>query len=57
MPKKVGTKRRRSINSRFEETRGERVPQKSKVWGDVVYGWSHINIQYALFRFFQSFVT
>ena len=25
---------------RFEETRGGRVPQKSKIWGDVVYGWS-----------------
>ena len=28
------------FTSRFEETRGGRVPQKSKIWGDVVYGWS-----------------
>ena len=27
-------------SSRFEETRGGRVPQKSKIWGDVFYGWS-----------------
>ena len=31
MPKK--------FTSRFEETRGGRVPQKSKIWGDVFYGW------------------
>ena len=34
MPKKE------TITSRFEETRGGRVPQKSKIWGDVVCGWS-----------------
>ena len=34
MPKKE------TFTSRFEETRGGRVPQKSKIWGDVVYGWS-----------------
>ena len=34
MPKKE------TYTSRFEETRGGRVPQKSKIWGDVVYGWS-----------------
>ena len=28
------------FTSRFEETRGGRVPQKSKIRGDVVYGWS-----------------
>ena len=28
------------FTSRFEETRGGRVPQKSKICGDVVYGWS-----------------
>ena len=31
-----------TFTSRFEETRGGRVPQKSKIWGDVVYGWSLI---------------
>ena len=36
MPKKE------TFTSRFEETRGGRVPQKSKIWGDVVYGWSLI---------------
>ena len=25
--------------SKFEETRGGRVPQKSKIWGDVFYGY------------------
>ena len=43
MPKKE------TFTSRFEETRGGRVPQKSKIWGDVVYGWSLIvseNINY-----------
>ena len=34
MPKKE------TFTSRFEETRGGRVPQKSKIWGDVFYGWS-----------------
>ena len=34
MPKKE------TFTSRFEETRGGRVPQKSKISGDVVYGWS-----------------
>ena len=34
MPKKE------TFTSRLEETRGGRVPQKSKIWGDVVYGWS-----------------
>ena len=34
MPKKE------TFTSRFEETRGGRVPQKSKIWGDVVYGQS-----------------
>ena len=34
MPKKE------TFTSRFEETRGERVPQKSKIWGDIFYGWS-----------------
>ena len=34
MPKKE------TFTSRFEETRGGRVPQKSKIWGDFVYGWS-----------------
>ena len=43
MPKK-GT-----FTSRFEETRGGRVHQKSKIWGDVFYGWSLIKFQ------FQSF--
>ena len=43
MPKKE------TFTSRFEETRVGRVPQKSKIWGDVVYGWSLIvseNINY-----------
>ena len=34
MPKKE------TFTSRFEETKGGRVPQKSKIWGDVFYGWS-----------------
>ena len=34
MPKKE------TFTSRFEETRGGRMPQKSKIWGDVFYGWS-----------------
>ena len=34
MPKKE------TFTGRFEETREGRVPQKSKIWGDVVYGWS-----------------
>ena len=34
MPKKE------TFARRFEETRGGRVLQKSKIWGDVVYGWS-----------------
>ena len=34
MPKKE------TFTSRFEETRGGRVPKKSKIWGDVFYGWS-----------------
>ena len=38
MPKKE------TFTSRFEETRGGRVPQKSKIWGDVVYGWSLMHI-------------
>ena len=29
-----------TFTSRFEETRGGRELQKSKIWGDVVYGWS-----------------
>ena len=28
-----------TFTSRFEETRGGRVPQNSKIWGDVFYGW------------------
>ena len=40
MPKKE------TFTSRFEETRGGRVPQKSKIWGDVVYGWSLIVVRY-----------
>ena len=32
--------KKETFTSRFEETRGGRVPQKSKIWGDVVYGWS-----------------
>ena len=32
MPKKE------TFTSRFEETRGGKVPQKSKIWGDVFYG-------------------
>ena len=31
-----------TFTSRFEETRGGRVAQKSKILGDVVYGWSLI---------------
>ena len=42
-------KRRRSLSSRFEETRGGRVPQKSKIWGDVVYGWSLIQLATLIF--------
>ena len=38
MPKKE------TFTSRFEETRGGRVPQKSKIWGDVVYGWSLMQV-------------
>ena len=34
MPKKE------TFTSKFEETWGERVPQKSKIWGDVFHGWS-----------------
>jgi hypothetical protein len=34
MPKKE------TFISGFGETRGGRVPQKSKIWGDVFYGWS-----------------
>ena len=34
MPKKE------TFTGRFEETREGRVPQKSKIWGDVIYGWS-----------------
>ena len=34
MPKKE------TFTSRFEETKGGRVPQKPKIWGDVFYGWS-----------------
>ena len=37
---------RETFTSRFEETRGGRVPQKSKIWGDVVYGWSLKKIEY-----------
>ena len=29
-----------TFTSRFGETRGGKVPQKSKIWGDVFYGWS-----------------
>ena len=43
MPKKE------TFTSRFEETRGGRVPQKSKIWGDVVYGWSLIKKEQELF--------
>jgi len=32
--------KKETFTSRFEETRGGRVPQKSKIWGDVFYGWS-----------------
>ena len=28
-----------TFTSRFQETRGGRVPQNSKIWGDVFYGW------------------
>ena len=31
-------------SSRFEETRGGRVPQKPKIWADVFYGWSLIEL-------------
>ena len=42
-----GTKmpKKETFTSRFEETRGGRVPQKSKIWGDIVYGWSLIEIE------------
>ena len=30
------------FTSRFEETRGGMVSQKSKLWEDVFYGWSLI---------------
>ena len=43
MPKKE------TFTSRFEETRGGRVPQKSKIWGDVVYGWSLTECFFNLF--------
>ena len=43
MPKKE------TFTSRFEETRGGRVPQKSKIWGDVVYGWSLIQLATLIF--------
>ena len=42
MPKKE------TFTSRFEETRGGRVPQKSKIWGDVFYGWSLMHLYYVL---------
>jgi hypothetical protein len=32
--------KKETFTSRFGETRGGRVPQKSKIWGDVFYGWS-----------------
>ena len=32
--------KKETFTSRFEETRGGRVPQKSEIWGDVFYGWS-----------------
>jgi hypothetical protein len=32
--------KKETFTSRFEETRGGRVPQKYKIWGDVFYGWS-----------------
>ena len=38
MPKKE------TFTSRFEETRGGRVPKKSKILGDVFYGWSLVKI-------------
>ena len=34
MPKKE------TFTSRFEEKRAGRVPRKSKIWGDIFYGWS-----------------
>ena len=44
-----------TFTSRFEETRGGRVPQKSKIWGDVVYGLSLKDMEN--FHFKQSFAT
>ena len=41
--------RKETFSSRFGETRGGRVPQKSKFLGDVFYGWSLIKI-YNLFQ-------
>ena len=51
MPKKE------TFTSRFEETRGGRVPQKSKILGDVFYGWSLIVISNFLKRpmYFSTF--
>ena len=53
MPKKE------TFTSRFEETRGGRVPQKSKIWGDVVYGWSpsEIVIEYVMSNFSSLYLT
>ena len=39
MPKKE------TFTSRFEETRGGRVPPKSKIWGHLFYGWSLSNFK------------
>ena len=47
MPKKE------MFTSRFEETRGGRVPQKSKILGDVFYGWSLRVKTTADYMFFQ----
>ena len=47
-----------TFTSRFEETRGGRVPQKSIIWRDVVYGWSHrkttvvlVNLMHFIFHY------
>ena len=29
-----------TFTNKFEEIKGGRVPPKSKIWGDVFYGWS-----------------
>jgi hypothetical protein len=47
LPKGKGdrkTPKKETFTSEFEETRGGKVPQKSKILGDVFYGWSLITI-------------